>query len=173
MTNNSVTNSLINTEAAWLEELRRLRRATRIESDVAPSADVELTPGQRIADQVAATMGSWPFIITQSTILLGWIILNIVVWMNHWDPYPFILLNLALSFQAAYAAPFIMMSQNRQQNIDRLAAESDYQINVKAELEIETLHAKIDEMRETEVRVLAKAVADLVALLKAQSGQPN
>jgi uncharacterized membrane protein len=173
MTNNSVTNSLINTEAARLEELRRLRRAARIESDVAPSADIELTLGQRIADQVAATMGSWPFIITQSTILLGWIILNIAAWMNHWDPYPFILLNLALSFQAAYAAPFIMMSQNRQQDIDRLAAESDYQINVKAELEIETLHAKIDEMRETEVRVLAKAVADLVALLKAQSGQPN
>jgi uncharacterized membrane protein len=173
MINNSVTNSLINTEAARLEELRRLRRAARIESDVAPSADIELTLGQRIADQVAATMGSWPFIITQSTILLGWIILNIAAWMNHWDPYPFILLNLALSFQAAYAAPFIMMSQNRQQDIDRLAAESDYQINVKAELEIETLHAKIDEMRETEVRVLAKAVADLVALLKAQSGQPN
>jgi uncharacterized membrane protein len=173
MTNNSVTNSLINTEAARLEELRRLRRAARLESDVAPSADIELTLGQRIADQVAATMGSWPFIITQSTILLGWIILNIAAWMNHWDPYPFILLNLALSFQAAYAAPFIMMSQNRQQDIDRLAAESDYQINVKAELEIETLHAKIDEMRETEVRVLAKAVADLVALLKAQSGQPN
>jgi uncharacterized membrane protein len=173
MTNNSATNSLINTEAARLEELRRLRRAARIESDAAPSADIELTLGQRIADQVAATMGSWPFIITQSTILLAWIILNIAAWMNHWDPYPFILLNLALSFQAAYAAPFIMMSQNRQQDIDRLAAESDYQINVKAELEIETLHAKIDEMRETEVRVLAKAVADLVALLKAQSGQPN
>jgi uncharacterized membrane protein len=78
-----------------------------------------------------------------------------------------------LSFQAAYAAPFIMMSQNRQQDIDRQAAESDYQINIKAELEIEMLHAKIDEMRETEVRVLAKAVGDLVALLKAQSVQPN
>jgi uncharacterized membrane protein len=167
------TNSLINSEAARLEELRRLRRAARIESGSVPPTDVELTSGQKIADKVAATMGSWPFIIIQSTILLGWIILNITAWINHWDPYPFILLNLALSFQAAYAAPFIMMSQNRQQDIDRQAAESDYQINIKAELEIEMLHAKIDEMRETEVRVLAKAVGDLVALLKAQSVQPN
>ncbi len=172
-TNSLTTNSLINTEAARLEELRRLRRAARIESDFVPPSDVELTPGQKIADKVAAIMGSWPFIIIQSTILLGWIILNVAAWVNHWDPYPFILLNLALSFQAAYAAPFIMMSQNRQQDIDRLAAQSDYQINIKAELEIEMLHAKIDEMRETEVRVLAKAVGDLVALLKAQSAQPN
>ena len=73
-----------------------------------------LTFGQRIADTVADTMGSWPFIITQTTILAIWITLNATAWINHWDPYPFILLNLTLSFQAAYAAPFIMMSQNRQ-----------------------------------------------------------
>jgi uncharacterized membrane protein len=169
----AMTDQLLQDEVSRLEELRRVRRAARVESNPADAPDRELTAGQRIADTVAATMGSWPFIITQSTILLGWIILNVAAWMNHWDPYPFILLNLALSFQAAYAAPFIMMSQNRQQDIDRVAAENDYHINVKAELEIEMLHAKIDEMRETEVRVLAKAVADLVALLKVQGAQPN
>src|SRR6478735_10143396 len=138
------------TEQALLEKLREARRELRLSSSgatIAPS----LTVGQRIADTVAATMGSWKFIIIQSTVLLLWIALNITAWIEHWDPYPFILLNLALSFQAAYAAPFIMMSQNRQQDIDRRAAETDYQINIKAELEIESLHQKLDELRETEV----------------------
>jgi uncharacterized membrane protein len=76
------------------------------------------------------------------------------------------LLNLALSFQAAYAAPFIMMSQNRQQDIDRKSAENDYQINIKAELEIELLHQKIDQLRETEVLYLTEAVKELTALLR-------
>jgi uncharacterized membrane protein len=86
----------------------------------------------------------------------------------HWDPYPFILLNLALSFQAAYAAPFIMMSQNRQQDIDRKEAENDHQINIKAELEIELLHQKIDALREKEVLMLTQAISDLTDLLKAE-----
>ena len=105
------------------------------------------------------------FIIIQSIILLFWIVLNVTAYVQHWDPYPFILLNLALSFQAAYAAPFIMMSQNRQQDIDRKAAENDYQINVKAELEIELLHQKIDQLRETEVMNLTAAVKELSAML--------
>ncbi len=96
-------------------------------------------------------MGSWTFIVLQSLILFAWIIFNVVAVAHKWDPYPFILLNLALSFQAAYAAPFIMMSQNRQQDIDRKAAESDYKINIKAELEIELLHEKIDQLRAKEI----------------------
>jgi uncharacterized membrane protein len=127
-----------------------------------------LTLGQRIADQVAATMGSWRFIIIQSTILLMWIGLNITAYVNHWDPYPFILLNLALSFQAAYAAPFIMMSQNRQQDIDRREAENDHQINIKAELEIELLHQKIDQLREKELLTMAQAISDLTQMLQAE-----
>src|SRR2546428_3501687 len=99
-------------------------------------ADNRLTVGQRVADKVAATMGSWPFIITMSIFLAAWIILNVVAIISHWDPYPFILLNLTLSFQAAYAAPVIMMSQNRQAAKDRLMAESDYHCNVKGEEEI-------------------------------------
>ena len=100
----------------------------------------ELTFGQKIADAVAATMGSWTFIISQSVILAFWIVVNVIAWISHWDPYPFILLNLALSFQAAYAAPFIMISQNRQAERDRHQAEEDYRTNVEAEQRIERLN---------------------------------
>ena len=102
-----------------------------------------LTTGQRIADAVAATMGSWTFIIVQSVLLTLWIALNVVAWIKHWDPYPFILLNLALSFQAAYAAPFIMISQNRQAERDRHQAEEDFRTNVEAEQRIEDLQQRL------------------------------
>lgn len=152
------------TERKLLNELRCLRRDKRAAGVAKPAHG--LTMGQRIADAVAANMGSWRFIIIQSAILVAWIALNVTAWINHWDPYPFILLNLALSFQAAYAAPFIMMAQNRQQDIDRKQAENDYQVNIKAELEIELLHQKIDELREQEVQALTRAIADLTGLLK-------
>jgi uncharacterized membrane protein len=132
-------------EIKLLEQLRAARR-TRTGK---PHPDFAI--GDRVSDWVAATMGSWRFIIIQSVILLVWIILNVTAYVQRWDPYPFILLNLALSFQAAYAAPFIMMSQNRQAAIDRNAAQHDYTINAKAELEIELLHQKLDLLRETEV----------------------
>ena len=103
----------------------------------------ELTFGARVADAVAATMGSWTFIIVQSVILALWIVLNVAAWANQWDPYPFILLNLALSFQAAYAAPFIMISQNRQAERDRHQAEQDYRTNVEAEQRIEDLQRRL------------------------------
>ncbi len=159
-----LTHELQVAEHKLLVELRLLRRSLR--KTLHPSA--ELTLGQRIADKVAATMGSWTFIIVQSAALLVWIMLNVTAYVQRWDPYPFILLNLALSFQAAYAAPFIMMSQNRQQDIDRRAAENDYRINIKAELEIELLHQKLDQLRETEVTRLTEAVSDLAALLRAE-----
>ena len=155
------------TEKTLLSELRTSRRKHR--STAALADDIPITSGQRIADAVAATMGSWRFIIIQSTILVAWLTLNITAWVNHWDPYPFILLNLALSFQAAYAAPFIMMSQNRQQDVDRAKAETDYRINVKAELEIELLHEKLDLLRETEVVALTKAVEALASELRARA----
>lgn len=109
------------------------------------------TLGERISDVVAATVGSWKFIIIQSTLLVVWLILNIIAGINHWDPYPFILLNLMLSFQAAYTAPIIMMSQNRQAIIDRLEAKHDYEINMKSELEIELLHDKINQLQAGEI----------------------
>jgi uncharacterized membrane protein len=115
-----------------------------------PNAKFEasMTLGQRVADGVAATMGSWRFIIIQSIILAIWIVLNAVeLIVRPWDPYPFILLNLMLSFQAAYAAPIIMMSQNRQAAKDRLEAELDLKTNLKAEALIEELHGSIDDLR--------------------------
>jgi len=154
------------TEQRLLNELRTVRRGVRKKGIGTEAVENQLTIGQRIADTVAATMGSWRFIIIQSVLLLVWIMLNVTAYIQQWDPYPFILLNLALSFQAAYAAPFIMMSQNRQQDIDRKSAENDFKVNVKAELEIELLHQKIDQLRETEVVNLTAAVKELTAMLR-------
>lgn len=97
------------------------------------------TTGQRLADGVANFMGSWKFIVLQTVFVAIWMVLNIVAYTMHWDPYPFILLNLLFSTQAAYAAPIIMMSQNRASERDRVHAEEDYQTNVEAKQEIERL----------------------------------
>ena len=107
-----------------------------------------MTLGQRVADRVAVAVGSWPFIIVQSVLLCVWMAMNVYLvvmvrtqpgFLRAWDPYPFILLNLVLSFQAAYTGPVVMMSQNRQNEKDRLAAQNDYEINKKAEEEIEVI----------------------------------
>ena len=132
-------------ENSILEKFLKRRRATR---DVNTEFEAKLTIGQRVADKVASTMGSWSFIIIQSVILSIWVVLNVVAIVQHWDPYPFILLNLALSFQAAYAAPIIMMSQNRQAEKDRLQSTYDFEIDTKAELEILQLHDKFNELRD-------------------------
>ena len=148
-----------------VQQLDRLRLRRAEERLSAPDHAAPLTMGQRVADRVASVIGSWRFIILQTLVLAIWVVLNITAWVQRWDPYPFILLNLMLSFQAAYAAPIIMMSQNRQQDIDRREAAQDYRINVKAELEIELLHEKIDTLREQEVVALTKAVQELTHLL--------
>ena len=149
-----------------------LRRGRLARSPEAVESDY-LTPGARLADAVAARIGSWPFILGQSIVLLAWIALNVVGWVQHWDPYPFILLNLALSFQAAYSAPIIMMSQNRQAAKDRLRAELDYEVNLRAELEVAAIHARLDELAgpqwegllalQREHRLLPKWIEALVA----------
>ena len=146
-------------ELKLLDQLRAARRERR------DRAQGSFSFGDRIADKVAVVMGSWTFIIVQSLILVVWIVLNVTAFMKQWDPYPFILLNLALSFQAAYAAPVIMMSQNRQAAIDRADAQTDYKINAKAELEIELLHHKIDLIRETELAELIHVIKQLEARL--------
>jgi len=107
--------------------------------DVSQVYDRERTLGQRAADRVANTVGSWRFIIIQSVLLTAWVIVNVIAWVQHWDPYPFILLNLFMSLQAAYTAPIIMMSQNREAVRDRVEAHHDYEINVKAEEEVRVL----------------------------------
>jgi uncharacterized membrane protein len=101
--------------------------------------DERLTLGQRTADLVAQIMGSWTFIVIQSVLLLTWAMLNVAAWARHWDPYPFILMNLLLSLQAAYTAPVIMMSQNRVTARDRIEAHNDFLINQKAEEEVRAI----------------------------------
>jgi uncharacterized membrane protein len=135
--------------------------------------DKRLTMGDKVADRVAATVGSWRFIIIQSVTLALWIALNGLAWISHWDPYPFILLNLALSFQAAYSAPIIMMSQKRMAAKDRLAAEHDYEVNRNAETEIEDLHAKLDALRQAQWGELLELQGRQIALLERLCGPPN
>ena len=108
-----------------------------------------LSFGQKLADSIASGMGSWSFLIWQTIIVAIWMALNAVAFVKHWDPYPFILLNLLFSTQAAYAAPLIMMSQNRQAARDRLQAEEDYICNIEAKKEIEALQIHLSKI-ETE-----------------------
>jgi len=105
-----------------------------------------LTFGSRLADSVAKGMGSWNFIVIQTILVILWMGLNLVCFVYHWDVYPFILLNLLFSTQAAYAAPIIMMSQNRQNDRDREQAQADYQTNIDAKLEIEALAKKLNSL---------------------------
>ena len=102
--------------------------------------------GSRLADSVANGMGSWKFIIIQTILVVLWMGLNLIGYMRHWDEYPFILLNLVFSTQAAYAAPIIMMAQNRQNERDRAQAQADYQTNIDAKLEIEALAIKLNSL---------------------------
>ena len=129
--------------------------------DAADIEDAQASAGDRLADKVAAVGGSWGFIIAFALILFGWMLLNSEV-LQHFglafDPYPFIFLNLLLSTLAAVQAPIIMMSQNRAAAKDRLAASLDYEINLRAELEIMRLHEKIDQMRIAELAVKIDAL---------------
>ena len=120
-----------------------------------------MTVGDRIADSVANNMGSWKFIIIQSIFVLFWMTFNVVAFVNHWDPYPFILLNLIFSTQAAYAAPIIMMAQNRQNQRDRHQAESDYETNLKAKLEIESLQKEISRMDDDKLEKIIQLINEL------------
>jgi uncharacterized membrane protein len=124
--------------------------------NVNEAAAQAMTFGERTSDAFAATMGSWKFIITQSVILAVWVMLNITAYIEHWDPYPFILLNLALSLEAAYAAPIIMMSQNRQAEKDRLAAEEDYHVNTKAEEELKAVMHHLEQQDELMLDILRR-----------------
>jgi uncharacterized membrane protein len=151
------------------------KRASR---DVNRIHDESMTVGQRLADRIATVMGSWPFIIVQSTFLTIWVILNVteLIWKS-WDPYPFILMNLMLSLQAAYAAPVIMMSQNRQSAKDRLEAELDLQTNLHAEALIEELHGRMEDLRLRQwhelVQMQEQQIEYLQRLLERQESGPK
>jgi len=144
--------------------IRRILQRSHVSRNINKEFDEQLTFGQRLADRVASFGGSWTFIMIFGAILLFWVVLNSIVLARYnqaFDPYPYILLNLFLSMLASIQAPIIMMSQNRQAAKDRLDAAHDYEINLKAELEIASLHAKMDELRE-------KQWADLVAMQQEQ-----
>ncbi len=125
------------------EDYQRLREL-RAQKPARRAPKFARTQGAVVADWFAKTVGSWRFIIIQSIVLAVWIVLNFIAYFSHWDPYPFILLNLVLSTLAAIQAPLIIMSQRRQEIRDRLRAENDYRVNLKAELEIRQLHEKVD-----------------------------
>jgi uncharacterized membrane protein len=119
------------------------------------------TLGERLSDHIAAFGGSWTFIIIFGSAVMLWIAANVVLlirWGETFDPYPFILLNLFLSLVAAIQAPIIMMSQNRQSAKDRLQAAHDYEVNLKAEIEIMALHEKLDEIRNKDLAALIRAI---------------
>jgi uncharacterized membrane protein len=149
---NYVSN-IIEEESGHLENLEKevvesIKQSEIISSDINKSYTENLTVGNRIADNVAKFGGSWAFIITFFAILLAWIVLNSILLLlsKPFDPYPFILLNLVLSCIAAIQAPIIMMSQNRQETKDRIRSENDYKVNLKSEIEIRTLHEKVDHL---------------------------
>jgi uncharacterized membrane protein len=116
--------------------------------------DQTLSFGDRLADAFKLMVGSWSFLIVQSIVLALWIAANLIGYLRHWDPYPFILLNLVLSFQAAYTAPVIMMSQNRQAAKDRIAAEQDYLVNLKAEEELKQIMRHLEQQDEIMIDAL-------------------
>ena len=124
-----------------------------------------LTKGQSISDKVARFGGSWSFIISFSFILFAWIVFNSYA-ANKFDPFPFILMNLVLSTVAALQAPVIMMSQNRKEERDRKRNENDYMVNLKAELQVRSLHQKIDLMQKEQMKVLYETQAKQIELLK-------
>jgi uncharacterized membrane protein len=129
------------------EVLESLKKSEILAKNVEPEIDETLTFGQRLADRIADFGGSWTFILTFLFFIGSWICINMYLLLTKsFDPYPFILLNLILSCVAAFQAPVIMMSQHRQEARDRSRSEHDYQVNLKAELEIRQLHEKLDHL---------------------------
>ncbi len=144
----------------------RIAERTSVSRDVNTQFDDQLSFGDRLADQVAAVGGSWGFIIAFGTVIVGWVGLNSVLlaqWGEPFDHYPYIFLNLMLSMLAAIQAPVIMMSQNRQAEKDRLAATHDYEVNLKAEIEIMALHDKLDQLRTEHIAALVERLDRLIA----------
>jgi uncharacterized membrane protein len=152
------------------EVVERFLARSHVSRDTGRAFEDERTLGQRVADRVAAFGGSWTFLGLFAAVLAGWVLLNSVLLARRgaaFDPYPYILLNLFLSMLAAIQAPIIMMSQNRQAARDRLEAAHDYEVNLKAELEILSLHEKLDQLRDAQWRELVSMQQEQIRLLTA------
>jgi len=146
----------------------KMRRGEPVSKNVHVLHLQQLTFGQRVSDKLADVAGSWRFIFAFGVVLGVWILLNTVALIHHWDKYPYILLNLFLSMLAAIQAPVIMMSQNRQEDRDRVRAEHDYEVNLKAELEIQQLHKKLDGLRKGQWEDLIAIQNRQIELLESQ-----
>ncbi|MEE3071923.1 MAG: DUF1003 domain-containing protein [Pseudomonadota bacterium] len=145
-----------------------------VTQNIAEEAPARMTLGDRVADRVAAFGGSWTFILGFLAVLILWMGVNVAhVFQKPFDPYPFILLNLVLSSLAALQAPVIMMSQRRQEQKDRLRAENDYRVNLKAELEIRQLHEKIDHQLAHQWEKLAELQKIQIDLLEESRHERN
>jgi len=147
---------------------QHMARRQHITRNTAHDIDAAPTLGQRAADAVARFGGSWTFVGLFAAVMVGWVGLNAVLLARQgttFDPYPFILLNLFLSMLAAIQAPVILMSQNRQAQKDRITAEHDYEVNLKAELEIMLLHDKLDQLRESQWQALLAMQQEQLTLL--------
>lgn len=145
-----------------------IAKKRHISRNVLREHEERLTFGERLADRVASFGGSWPFIILFMSLLLIWVGINSFIlarWNSSFDPYPYILLNLVLSMIASLQAPVIMMSQNRHSEKDRIDAAHDYEVNLKAELEIMSLHRKLDAVREEQLNQLIRAQVEQQSLL--------
>lgn len=138
--------------------IEKIARKVAVSRDTNAEHQLTLTFGEKLADKVASFGGSWTFLMTFAAILLLWVALNSLLLARAFDPYPYILLNLFLSMLASVQAPIIMMSQNRHAAKDRIDAAHDYEVNLKAEIEIMALHEKLDEMRNKD---LAEVLAQL------------
>jgi uncharacterized membrane protein len=150
------------------EVIESLHQHEILSSDLSKQFEKKLTFGERLSDHIAEFGGSWKFLITFGAVLFVWIAINGVLLITHaFDPYPFILLNLILSCLAAVQAPVIMMSQNRAEARDRLRAENDYKVNLKAELEIRHLHEKIDHLLRRQYNRLFEIQQIQIELLEA------
>ncbi len=163
---------LLNAESEQLQKLQAIVKKSItdenliIENLLHPPKEI-MSRSDKVSDKVATFGGSWTFIISFFAVLLAWIIYNsISLVKDHFDPYPYILMNLILSCVAAIQAPIIMMSQNRKEEKDRKQSENDYLINLKAELEIRALHQKIDLLLEEEIKVLFESQAKQMEILE-------
>jgi uncharacterized membrane protein len=150
----------IASEELNVAELKQKKRLGLQEIEEKRAQERKLTLGQRVADKMAAKVGSWAFLIGQSTILAGWVGLNLAPGVPHWDEQPFILLNLVFSFASAYTAPIVLMSQNRQSDAEREKSEYDHQVNLKAGYDIELLHEKMDALQAQQIQELTIIVQE-------------
>lgn len=160
--------------ASEQQVVQRFLARARISRDTTSEFEDDRTFGQRVADRVAHFGGSWTFILLFACTLAAWVVLNSMVLARRgdaFDPYPYILLNLLLSMIAAMQAPIIMMSQNRQAAKDRLEAAHDYEVNLKAELEILSLHEKLDHLRDAQWGELVAMQQEQIRLLTQLLGE--